>query len=76
VLAAIALSPDARRLILAGVRQVDIPHLRTAIVAWGAWAPVASILLMVIHTVVPFPAELLTAANGAVFGFWGGLIVS
>jgi uncharacterized membrane protein YdjX (TVP38/TMEM64 family) len=31
---------------------------------------------MVIHTVVPFPAELLTAANGAVFGFWGGLIVS
>lgn len=31
---------------------------------------------MVVHTVVPFPAELLTAANGAVFGFWGGLIVS
>jgi len=76
VLVAIAFSPDARRLILAGIRQVDIPHLRTAIGAWGAWAPVASILLMMIHTVVPFPAELLTAANGAVFGFWGGLIVS
>ena len=74
-LAAIALGPDARRLVL-GVPQVDIAHLRTAIVAWGAWAPVASVLLMIIHTVVPFPAELLTAANGVVFGFWGGLIVS
>jgi uncharacterized membrane protein YdjX (TVP38/TMEM64 family) len=76
VFAAVAASPEARRLILAGVRQVDIRHLRAAIVAWGAWAPVASILLMVLHTIVPFPAELLTAANGAVFGFWGGLIVS
>ena len=43
---------------------------------WGPWAPVASVLLMVLHTAVPFPAELLTAANGALFGFWGGLVVS
>jgi len=34
------------------------------------------VLLMVIHTIVPCPAELLTAANGLLFGLWGGLLVS
>jgi uncharacterized membrane protein YdjX (TVP38/TMEM64 family) len=70
------LSPGLRRLILTESRQVDVPHLRAIIVAWGPWAPAASVALMLIHTVLPFPAELLTAANGAVFGFWGGLLVS
>jgi uncharacterized membrane protein YdjX (TVP38/TMEM64 family) len=69
-------SPGLRGLIVAGSRQVDASHLRAVIVAWGPWAPAASVALMLIHTVLPFPAELLTAANGAVFGFWGGLLVS
>jgi len=70
------LSPAVRHMILAGSRQVDASHLRAVIIAWGPWAPAASVALMLIHTVLPFPAELLTAANGAVFGFWGGLLVS
>ncbi len=31
---------------------------------------------MVLHTILPFPAELLTAANGLLFGVWWGLAVS
>jgi uncharacterized membrane protein YdjX (TVP38/TMEM64 family) len=27
--------------------------------AWGAWAPVVSIALMILHSFVPFPAELI-----------------
>jgi len=36
--------------------------------SWGNWAAVASIVLMVAHSVVPFPAELITFANGMLFG--------
>ena len=38
----------------------------------GAWGPLGSIGLMIVHSFVPFPAEFLTIANGMVFGpFWG-----
>ena len=43
--------------------------------AWGAWAPVASIVLMILHSFVPFPAELIAIANGMLFGpVWGTLV--
>lgn len=35
---------------------------------WGAWGALASIALMIVHSFVPFPAELLACANGAVYG--------
>jgi len=41
----------------------------------GAWGPLGSIGLMIMHSFVPFPAEFLTIANGMVFGpFWGVVI--
>jgi uncharacterized membrane protein YdjX (TVP38/TMEM64 family) len=41
----------------------------------GAWGPLGSMGLMIIHSFVPFPAEFLTIANGMVFGpFWGVVI--
>jgi len=36
--------------------------------AWGAWSAVASILLMVLHSFVPLPAEVIAIANGMLFG--------
>jgi uncharacterized membrane protein YdjX (TVP38/TMEM64 family) len=40
--------------------------------SWGRWAAVASILLMILHSFVPLPAELLAVANGMLFGpLWG-----
>jgi uncharacterized membrane protein YdjX (TVP38/TMEM64 family) len=43
--------------------------------AWGAWAPVASIALMILHSFLPFPAELIAIANGMLFGpIWGTLV--
>jgi uncharacterized membrane protein YdjX (TVP38/TMEM64 family) len=43
--------------------------------AWGAWAPVASIALMILHSFVPFPAELIAIANGMLLGpVWGTLV--
>ncbi|MDF1593426.1 MAG: TVP38/TMEM64 family protein [Desulfobacterales bacterium] len=38
----------------------------------GGWGVVASVGLMILHSFVPFPAELLAMANGMVYGpFWG-----
>jgi uncharacterized membrane protein YdjX (TVP38/TMEM64 family) len=40
--------------------------------SWGHWAVAASIGLMVVHSLVPFPAEFVTFANGMLFGpVWG-----
>jgi predicted ribosomally synthesized peptide with SipW-like signal peptide len=40
--------------------------------SWGHWAVAASIGLMVAHSLIPFPAEFVTFANGMLFGpIWG-----
>jgi uncharacterized membrane protein YdjX (TVP38/TMEM64 family) len=38
------------------------------VVSWGVWGVFASILLMVLHSFVPFPAEFVAIANGMCFG--------
>ena len=50
--------------------------LRTLIASAGLWAPLASIALMIVHSFVPFPAELLAIANGTVFGLATGLFLT
>ena len=43
--------------------------------SWGHWAALGSIILMVAHSFLPFPSEIITLANGMVFGpFWGSAI--
>jgi len=40
--------------------------------SWGHWAVAASIGLLIAHSLVPFPAEFVTFANGMLFGpVWG-----
>jgi predicted ribosomally synthesized peptide with SipW-like signal peptide len=46
--------------------------IQAEISSWGRWAVAASIGLMVAHSLVPFPAEFVTFANGMLFGpVWG-----
>ncbi|WP_164658237.1 TVP38/TMEM64 family protein [Tropicibacter sp. Alg240-R139] len=56
--------------------------MSTILRAYGMWAPVVVIALMVVHSFVPFPAELLALCAGAVFGtlmgsvvIWGGAML-
>jgi uncharacterized membrane protein YdjX (TVP38/TMEM64 family) len=51
-------------------------ELRDLILSTGLWAPIASIALMIVHSLVPFPAELLAIANGMVFGLATGLFLT
>jgi uncharacterized membrane protein YdjX (TVP38/TMEM64 family) len=44
--------------------------------SWGAWGVFGSLSLMVAHSFVPFPAELVGVANGMVFGPIAGTVVT
>ncbi len=49
--------------------------IEAEIKSWGNWAVAASIGLMIAHSLVPFPAEFVTFANGMLFGpLWGVVI--
>jgi uncharacterized membrane protein YdjX (TVP38/TMEM64 family) len=44
---------------------------------FGAWAPILSLLLMLLQTLVaPLPGSAVAAANGVVFGLWWGTLLS
>jgi uncharacterized membrane protein YdjX (TVP38/TMEM64 family) len=52
-----------------------VAELERLMEAWGPLATLASIGLMVLHSFVPFPAEMLAIANGMLFGpFWGTVV--
>lgn len=43
--------------------------------SWGAWGVLASLALMVAHSFLPFPAEVVAVANGMIYGpVWGAII--
>ena len=44
--------------------------------SWGHWAVVGSLSLMVAHSFVPLPAEIIAIANGMVFGAVVGSIIT
>ena len=54
----------------------DIEGLKEYIVAFGLWAPVASVFLMVLQALAaPVPSFVITFANGLAFGvFWGWML--
>ncbi len=71
--------PDFRRAlteVLTIVSSGDGLTIRNTLRSYGPLAPVVSIALILLHAIVPLPAELLVLANGLMFGFWGGLAIS
>ncbi|HSN39230.1 MAG TPA: TVP38/TMEM64 family protein [Burkholderiales bacterium] len=43
--------------------------------SWGSWGVLGSIALMVVHSFLPFPAEIIACANGMLYGpLWGSVI--
>lgn len=55
--------------------NLSIEGFADTIRSWGMWGAAGSIGLMVLHSFVPFPAELLACANGIVYGpVWGTVI--
>lgn len=49
--------------------------IRTFILSYGALGPLVSMGLMVLHSLIPFPSELVTFANGVLYGpVWGTVL--
>lgn len=44
--------------------------------SWGVYGIAASIALMVLHSFIPFPAELLACANGMIYGPYLGTLIT
>lgn len=57
-------------------RSLDTESMRGAIQSLGPAASLASMGLMILHTYVPFPLEILALTNGLVFGTWGGITIT
>lgn len=62
-------------------RGVDLSAMSAADVeatvkGWTPWTWLASIALMVLHSFVPLPAEIIALANGMLFGPWWGVLVT
>ncbi len=62
-------------------RGIDLGAMSTADVeamvrGWAPWAWLGSIALMVLHSFVPLPAEIIALANGMLFGPWWGVVVT
>jgi uncharacterized membrane protein YdjX (TVP38/TMEM64 family) len=55
--------------------NISIADTEALIRSWGAWGVAGSIGLMVAHSFLPFPAEIIALANGMLYGpFWGSII--
>ena len=55
----------------------SVETARAYIKRYGALAPVVSAVLMIFQSVIaPLPAFLITFANGTLFGFWWGSLLS
>jgi uncharacterized membrane protein YdjX (TVP38/TMEM64 family) len=53
----------------------SVAEVKSNMLSWGAWGVLASIGLMVLHSFVPFPAEIVACANGMAYGpLWGTVI--
>jgi len=53
---------------LLGNTYVSPNDLATELRTFGSWAPFVVIVLMIVHSFVPFPAEILAICAGAVYG--------
>ena len=55
----------------------SIETIREYIAGYGVFAPIISAILMIFQSIIaPLPAFLITIANGALFGFWWGMLLS
>ena len=64
--------PALRHAALAAVHG-ETSEVRRQIKSLGAGGPLIIIGLAVVHSVIPYPAEIVNAAAGFAYGFFGGL---
>lgn len=64
--------PALRHAAIAAIHG-ETSEVRHQIKSLGVGGPLIIVGLGVIHSVIPYPAEIVNAAAGFAYGFWGGL---
>jgi uncharacterized membrane protein YdjX (TVP38/TMEM64 family) len=72
-LAALVLAVPALRHAAVAAVHGETSEVRHQIKSLGAGGPLIIIGLAVVHSVIPYPAEIVNAAAGFAYGFFGGL---
>ncbi len=72
--AIVLLVPELRRAFEAAV-QGETDEVRAQIDSLGFGGHLLILALTLIHTVVPFPAEIINAAAGFAYGFWEAILL-
>lgn len=75
LLAGLVLAIPALRHAAVAAVHGETSEVRSQIKSLGAAGPLIITGLAVIHSVVPYPAEIVNAAAGFAYGFWGGLAI-
>src|SRR5690242_1360976 len=75
LLAAMVLGIPALRHAFEAAVQGDTGEVRRQIDELGAGGPLLILALTLIHTVVPYPAEIINAAAGFAYGFWEAILL-
>lgn len=75
VLAGLVLAIPALREAAGAAVRGDTAEVRQELDSLGAWGPLLILALALIHTVVFFPAEIVDAAAGFVYGFFPALLL-
>ncbi len=75
LLAGLVLAVPALRHAAVAAVHGETSEVRSQIESLGAAGPLIITGLAVIHSVVPYPAEIVNAAAGFAYGFWGGLAI-
>lgn len=57
-------------------RRNSIEDVAASIRAYGDWGVAVSIGLMVVHSFLPFPAEIIALANGLIYGIFYGTLIT
>ncbi|NNG05492.1 MAG: TVP38/TMEM64 family protein [Inquilinus sp.] len=56
--------------------DMSLETIEALIRSWGMWSAVGAIVIMILHSFVPLPAELIAMANGMVFGALWGIVLT
>ena len=59
-----------------GITAMTQTEIERFVAAWGPWSAVGSVALMVLHSFLPLPAEIIPLVNGMMFGPWLGIALT
>lgn len=58
------------------ILSLTTEDVRSITEAWAPWSALASIALMILHSFLPLPAEVIAIANGMMFGNVAGVTIT